>query len=373
MSDVVAAIEKVRQVAQASGKGLQEANAIHKLIMPVLKALGWDVDDIEHEYACKGGGAVDIALMLGGKPRVMVEAKAYSPGASPSAADKNALQAITYGNAEGVEWCLLTNGGKYELYNTTVSLPLNEKLVLAVDVMAGTAEEVAKRLGLLSLENVSNGQLDQEGPRLLVESRLRQWLRDADEELAEFIGKQLKGKVSADAVKAGMKAVGGGKGVGATVGAQVVGTVAPEKPKSPPPSSQHETWGVLSRTRPIWHSTDKIVMCRWVDGDAAAPSGHAWVVAVEFPKLVAAAFTLRGAGKLLYTRRLAEEAFGKMHGYEWAAALETLGLLHCLGAIAHDHGVNPQYFRLVDGMTEDKIMALLAQALEEDKDKAAPQ
>jgi len=211
MSDVVAAIEKVRQVAQAPGKGLSEANTIHKLIMPVLKALGWDVNDIEYEYACKGGGAVDIALMVRGRPRVMVEAKAFSPGASPSAADKNTLQTISYGAAEGVEWCLLTNGGKYELYNTTVSLPLREKLVLAVDVMSGTPDDAAKRLGLLSLENVSNGQLDQDGLRFLVESRLRQWLKDADEELVETISKKLKQKVPEAAVKAGMRVVGGGK------------------------------------------------------------------------------------------------------------------------------------------------------------------
>lgn len=364
MSQLVAAIEKVRQVAITSGKGLSEANAIHKLIMPVLKALGWDVDDIEHEYTCKGGGAVDIALMLDDKPRVMVEAKAYSLGASPSAADKNALQAISYGAAEGVEWCLLTNGGKYELYNTTVSLPLDEKLLLAVDVMSGSPDEAAERLALLGIDSVRNGQLDREGPRLLVEARLRQWLGEADADFVGLVSTRLKGKVGDEAVRAGM----------ATVAAVAASPPQPhfcEPTPALPTKPALGTFAPMALSRPLKVHGTYLRLVKY--GQTDGKPRRVQVPQNDLSAIITACCHLTATGEELTAHSVWEAAFGKATDRTYWSSLEGLGVLWALGALAHIGGKMPQRFRLVEGMTEAKIMALLEQALEEDKDKTPPQ
>ena len=81
MSALSEALENVRaKIARYRGKELNEQNTKTALIDPVLRALGWDVGDLEEvqqEYKRRPRDKpVDYALLLLRTPRLFVEAKA---------------------------------------------------------------------------------------------------------------------------------------------------------------------------------------------------------------------------------------------------------------------------------------------------------
>ena len=59
MNDLTAALASVRErVAKHQGQAIGEENTKHALIEPILRALGWDVEDLDEvrcEYKVKQG------------------------------------------------------------------------------------------------------------------------------------------------------------------------------------------------------------------------------------------------------------------------------------------------------------------------------
>jgi hypothetical protein len=68
------------RIAKFQGQAIGEENTKHALIEPVLRALGWDVEDLDEvrcEYKLKqADNPVDYALFVHGNLRLFVEAKA---------------------------------------------------------------------------------------------------------------------------------------------------------------------------------------------------------------------------------------------------------------------------------------------------------
>ena len=131
------------------------------LIDPVLGALGWRLDelkDVRREYRAKPqDNPVDYALLIFGRPRLFVEAKALS-----SALDrKSAAQVLGYASVVGVGWCLLTNGDEYRLYNSHAKVDVDEKLLrsfcLSEPAQTGLALET---LALVAREEMGDTELD---------------------------------------------------------------------------------------------------------------------------------------------------------------------------------------------------------------------
>jgi hypothetical protein len=93
------------------GTHIGEQNTKLALINPVLRTLGWDVEDLEdvrHEFKLvPADKPVDYALMLARSPRLFVEAK----GLDEDLQDRRwAHQIISHATFAGVEWVVLTNG-----------------------------------------------------------------------------------------------------------------------------------------------------------------------------------------------------------------------------------------------------------------------
>jgi hypothetical protein len=111
---VAANIEKLQQ--RRSRIGEQDTKTI--LINPILGALGWDlqsIDDVSQEYRHKPkDNPVDYALFFLRQPCLFVEAKALGSNLDDR---KWISQTISYATIAGVEWCILTNGAEYRLYN----------------------------------------------------------------------------------------------------------------------------------------------------------------------------------------------------------------------------------------------------------------
>ena len=95
-----------------SGKAESEAQIKQWVIIPILRALGWDdtKPEIVPEFAVNKG-KVDYALLQGERPMVFIEAK--RPGAADTKGEEQLFQ---YANNRGVPFLILTDGDVWDFY-----------------------------------------------------------------------------------------------------------------------------------------------------------------------------------------------------------------------------------------------------------------
>jgi hypothetical protein len=136
MGDLEAVLSTVRdRIAKYRGQGIGEQDTKAALIVPVLRALGWDAEDLEDiklEYKRQpADNPVDYALVLLRQPRLFIEAKQLGSNLDDR---KWAGQFLGYAMAAGVEWVALTDGDEYRLYNSHATVPVEEKLFRTIRV-----------------------------------------------------------------------------------------------------------------------------------------------------------------------------------------------------------------------------------------------
>jgi hypothetical protein len=160
MNDLALALTNVRaRIAKFGGQTIGEENTKHALIEPVLRALGWDVEDLDEvrcEYKLKqADNPVDYALFVHGGLRLLVEAKALGENLS-----KYAHQIMGYAGVAGiVEWIVLTDGNEYRIYNAYAPVPIDQKLFKRVAV-ASDEPGLTDTLGLLSKAQLQGTVID---------------------------------------------------------------------------------------------------------------------------------------------------------------------------------------------------------------------
>jgi type I restriction-modification system DNA methylase subunit len=91
------------------------------IIQPLLKRLGWDVNnpsEVKKEQPI-GSRFADYALKIDGETKLIIEAKALDKnlGSSEDGIGEYERQAINYAYNLGIDWALLTNGEEWRLYN----------------------------------------------------------------------------------------------------------------------------------------------------------------------------------------------------------------------------------------------------------------
>jgi hypothetical protein len=156
-----AAIASVRGRIERHGRDrLSEQDTKNAFIEPVLRALGWDLEDLEEvrlEYKRKpSDNPVDYALFLLRTPRLFVEAKALGARLDDR---KWANQIIAYATMAGVGWVVLTDGDEYRIYNSHAAVPVEEKLFRQVRITAADVSP-AETLALLSKEQLTDNLID---------------------------------------------------------------------------------------------------------------------------------------------------------------------------------------------------------------------
>ena len=147
------ALEQIRdRIARYRGRSssIGEQNTKAALIEPVLRALGWDVEDPEEvwrEFRRRTvDNPVDYALMILRTPRLFVEAKSLGENLDDP---KWANQIMGYAVVAGVEWVVLTNGDEYRIYNSHATVPVEEKLFRTIR-LTDDRTDVAGALDVLS-------------------------------------------------------------------------------------------------------------------------------------------------------------------------------------------------------------------------------
>lgn len=157
MSELQETLQLVRdRVSRYRGMPLNEQNTKASLVDPVLRALGWDTEDLEEvhrEYKDKSiDKPVDYALLVLRTPRLFVEAKSLGENLNDR---RWANQIMGYASVAGVEWVVLTNGDEYRIYNSHAPVPVDEKLFRSVRVSDDPSRS-ADTLELLSKSHIES-------------------------------------------------------------------------------------------------------------------------------------------------------------------------------------------------------------------------
>ena len=161
MPNLAKVLDEVRQrIAQASKRGLNEENTKVTLIGPVLRALGWDVENIEevrHEFRIKKSDKpVDYGLLILRTPRLFIEAKALGSNLDDR---RWANQIMGYAAVAGVKWIVLTDGNEYRIYNTHAPVVVDEKLFRSVRI-TDQDSSVAETLELLAKDHLEENRIE---------------------------------------------------------------------------------------------------------------------------------------------------------------------------------------------------------------------
>src|SRR5918998_3007298 len=162
LADTLPRLRKRTQKIRNRKESIGEQNTKAALIDPLLAALGWDVEDIDEvsrEYRRKSQDKpVDYALFMLRSPRLFVEAK----GLERELTDRKWIsQMLGYATVVGVEWCVLTNGDEYRLYNAHAPVDVEQKLFRVVRLSDLDQEEYTlDTLELLSKEKMGDNLLN---------------------------------------------------------------------------------------------------------------------------------------------------------------------------------------------------------------------
>lgn len=161
MNELLESLHKVKQRIERYGsKGINEQDTKATLLQPVLRSLGWDVEDLEdvqREYKIrKQDKPVDYSLFLLRTPCLFVEAKALGENLDDR---KWANQIMGYAGVAGVGWVVLTDGNEYRLYNSHATVPIEEKLFRTVRVVDDAAA-AAETLLLLSKRRMQENEIN---------------------------------------------------------------------------------------------------------------------------------------------------------------------------------------------------------------------
>lgn len=153
--------KRVQQIRDRK-ESIGEQNTKAALVDPLLSALGWDLqelDEVSREYKRKPqDNPVDYALFILRTPRLFVEAKDLDKDLNDR---KWISQTLGYATVVGVEWCVLTNGDEYRLYNSHAAVDVEEKLFRAIRISDFTTNDFSlDTLELLSKDKMGENLLD---------------------------------------------------------------------------------------------------------------------------------------------------------------------------------------------------------------------
>jgi hypothetical protein len=159
--DLEGALAAVRErIGRYQRQGIGEQDTKAALIVPILRALGWDVEDLEDvklEYRRRpSDNPVDYALFLLRTPRLFIEAKALGAHLDDG---KWAAQILNYATVAGVEWVALTDGNEWRIYNSHAPVPVEQKLFRVVSVAAAD-NTAAGTLRLLAKAQMADHLID---------------------------------------------------------------------------------------------------------------------------------------------------------------------------------------------------------------------
>ena len=118
-----------------------ETRTRQMLIDPLLRELGWDVSDpeaVQLEYRV-GQQWADYALMSNGQPVAVIEAKRLGSDLE----DDEIMQVLNYANRDVINYMIVTDGDKWEMYDVFKKVALAERLLIKLELSQQPAHKNA--------------------------------------------------------------------------------------------------------------------------------------------------------------------------------------------------------------------------------------
>ncbi len=134
LDDLQSVIEKL-QIMIKTHRGYlsgDETRTRQVLIDPLLRELGWEVSDpdmVELEYKV-GQQRADYALISNGRRVALVEAKRLGNDLEYD----EIMQVLNYANRDGIDYIIVTNGDRWEMYEVFQPAALEERLLMKLEL-----------------------------------------------------------------------------------------------------------------------------------------------------------------------------------------------------------------------------------------------
>jgi len=155
---LISALKHYRKEYLDKGYGDLDESATRLMINHFLtEVLGYKmIEEIKTEYMIRGTYA-DYVVQLNGTRHFLIEVKGFSLELS----EKHLRQAINYGANEGIEWAILTNGRKIDLYKIIFDKPIDSKRVFSIDLTDPLSLKLnAEQLQFLHKDSVIRKELE---------------------------------------------------------------------------------------------------------------------------------------------------------------------------------------------------------------------
>ena len=130
LDDLKATIETLRERIQAHRAYLEgyETRTRQALIDPMLRALGWDVenpDSVQVEYKIRQK-RVDYVLMRSGAPTAVIEAKVLGTPLD----EAETMQVLNYANTADIDYMVVTNGDHWQMFGVFDRGQLEDRVLM---------------------------------------------------------------------------------------------------------------------------------------------------------------------------------------------------------------------------------------------------
>lgn len=193
--------EEIERIKSMDTSKLNESTAKTAVVLPVLRALGWDTSDpdevhLEYQVAKRLKGFADIALLSQDAPLILIETKA--PHCSLEI-EQHQVQLLEYCQMVQVRIGVLTNGLEWRIYYLETGADKNSSLAETIDLAHGRTEDSAKTFRkLLSRDVVSDKRALTHAKRAwhnsILSSRWKDLLAQGDKSLIIRLRKEVKEK-----------------------------------------------------------------------------------------------------------------------------------------------------------------------------------
>lgn len=147
-----------------------------------------ELEEIKTEYRIRGTYA-DYVIQTNRKKQFIVEVKSIQLDLN----EKHLRQSINYASNEGVDWVVLTNGRRIELYRVIFEKPIRHELIFGYDISdLKQIKQASEMLSYMTKRATDNGELDDLWKRqqALDPENLASLLYT--EEVATFLRRELK-------------------------------------------------------------------------------------------------------------------------------------------------------------------------------------
>jgi len=150
-------VETFKARIDEHGDQLRQSEALTRYVLvdPLLRELGWDTEDpslVIPEYQ-SGNGRADYALFGDETPVMMVEAKKLGT----QLRDAVLSQGINYCLMEGTNYFSVTDGQRWEVYETHRAVPIDQKRIVEFDLKDPSPAAVCLKALALWRPSVKSG------------------------------------------------------------------------------------------------------------------------------------------------------------------------------------------------------------------------